>query len=484
MSQQCKIPLPKAILNGFCIVTVKVLNSYKMEISLYQIMFILGNAARIYAVYRIFGMFYEEQKRKKGYLNFVVYACCFLFITLGAFVNNPSPLMAGGRMGYYTTDIHASDMGTPLMYIIEFIGILALTFFYERNIWKNSLISVGVFAVFRGAEVAVFQYLNETNRIEAHQIGEVALFRLVMSGLLIYAIAFTLVGIQSIRKGVRKTFFYCVFVLLAPCGIGWFLFQILMTAFYQVPMYNKKMILLFGAWLWFFWLYDFIVRSLSDAYEKLLLKKENQYYASQLKNMEQSTAAWKKLRHDLKNHFIVLKGMLDLGEEEQAKIYLDDFIQNEFGNKQEVQSGNTAIDSILNYKKLEAEQYSVMLDLDVQIPERLAVSSQAMSVILGNAIDNAIEAAKETEERCVSVILQYTKGRLLIQISNPYSKELQKETSGEYLTGKAEKENHGFGLKSIKDVVEKNGGVMNIEEKEGRFILTILLHGNVFAKSS
>ena len=108
-------------------------------------------------------------------------------------------------MGYYTTDIHASDMGTPLMYIIEFIGILALTFFYERNLWKNSLISVGVSAVFRGAEAVVFQYLSETNRIEAHQIGEVALFRLAMSVLLIYAIAFTLVGIQNIRKGVRKT---------------------------------------------------------------------------------------------------------------------------------------------------------------------------------------------------------------------------------------------------------------------------------------
>ena len=457
-----------------------------MEISLYQIMFILGNAARTYAVYRIF----------------VVYVCCFLFITLSAFVNNPSPLMAGGRMGYYTTDIHASDTGTPLMYIIEFIGILALTFFYERNIWKNSLTSVGVFVVFRGAEVVVFQYLNETNRIEARQIGEVALFRLVMSVLLIYAIAFTLVGIQNIRKGVRQTFFYCVFVLLAPCGIGCFLFQILMTIFYQVPMYNKeeeeaflnqipwycmeerKMILIFGACLWFFWLYDFIVRSLSDVYEKILLKKENQYYESQLKNMEQSTVAWKKLRHDLKNHFIVLKGMLDLGEEEQAKIYLDDFIQNEFGNKQEVQSGNTAIDSILNYKMLEAEQHSVILDLDVQIPEQLAVSSQAMSVILGNAIDNAIEAAEETEERRVSVIVLYTKGRLLIQISNPYSGELHLGTSGEYLTKKAEKENHGFGLKSIKDVVEKSGGVMNIEAKEGRFILTILLYGNVFAKSS
>lgn len=455
-----------------------------MEISLYQIMFILENAARTYAVYRILGMFYEEQNKKKGYLNFVVYACCFLCVTLSAFVNNPSPLMAGGRMGYYSTDIHASDTGTLLMYVIEFIGILALTFFYERNVWKNSLISVGLFAVFRGAEAFVFQYLNETNRIVWHQIEKVALFRMVMSILVIYAIVFTLVGIQNIRKGVRKTFFYCVFVLLAPSGIGWFLIQILITAIYQVPMYyDKKMILLFGFCLWFFWVYDFIVRSLSDTYEKILLKKENQYYESQLKNIEQTAVTWKKLRHDLKNHFIVLKGMLDSGEEEKAKAYLDDFIQNEFGNKQEVQSGNTAIDSILNYKMMEAEQHSVVFDLDVQIPEQMAVSSQVMSVILGNAIDNAIEAARETEKRRVSVILQYTKGRLLIQISNPYRGELHLGTCGEYLTGKVEKEDHGFGLKSIRDTVEKAGGVMNIEGKEGMFILTVLLYGNTLAKS-
>ena len=61
--------------------------------------------------------------------------------------------------------------------------------------------------------------------------------------------------------------------------------------------------------------------------------------------------------------------------------------------------GNTAIDSILNYKMMEAEQHSVVFDLDVQIPEQMAVSSQVMSVILGNALDNAIEAARETEEK-------------------------------------------------------------------------------------
>ena len=86
------------------------------------------------------------------------------------------------------------------MYVIEFIGILALTFFYERNVWKNSLISVGLFAVFRGAEAFVFQYLNETNRIVWHQIEKVALFRMVMSILVIYAIVFTLVYLCCWRR--------------------------------------------------------------------------------------------------------------------------------------------------------------------------------------------------------------------------------------------------------------------------------------------
>ena len=99
-----------------------------------------------------------------------------------------------------------------------------------------------------------------------------------------------------------------------------------------------------------------------------------------------------------------------------------------------------------------------------------------MSVILGNAIDNAIEAAEKTEEKYICLLLQYTKGRLLIQISNPYTGELKMGASGEYLTGKTEKEYHGFGLKNIRDTVEKYGGVMDINAKDRKFTLTILLY--------
>lgn len=455
-----------------------------MEMNLYQIMFTLGNVAQTYIVYRIIGMFYEEQRRKTALGKMIPYLCYFAGITAAAFAVNPSPLMSGEHMLYYTTDIHASDTGTPLMYLAEFAGVLLLTFLYERNIPKNILTAAGVFAGFIGAKAAVFWYVGEANRISALPIEDAALLRLELSVLLIYTVAFTLIGIYNIREGMKKAFLYRLFVLLAPCGIGWFLFRLSVTviglsatATDLSSVYSgESMGLLFAACLWLFWLYDFIVRSLSDTYEKILLRKENLYYEKRLKDMEQSTAAWKKLRHDLKNHFIVLKGMLDSGEEDRAKTYLEEFIQNELGNKGEIQTGNTAIDSILNYKMLEAKQYSVTLHLDIQIPEQLSVSSQAMSIILGNAIDNAIEAAEKTKEKCAGLVLHYTKGRLLIQISNPYIGELKTGIDGEYLTGKAEKEKHGYGLKNIRDAVEQSGGVMHIEAKEQHFTVTVLLY--------
>lgn len=461
-----------------------------MELGLYQGMFILGNVARTYIVYRFFHLFYQGRTEKKPYLNLCIYGCYLVLTTIAAFVNNHSPLMTEERVRYYTTDIYMTDTITILMCVIEFLGLLVLPFYYERNVWKNILLAASMAVIFRISEFAAFYIVKMTDGMKVMDIEKAAIFRLIISGILIYAIVFTGQGIKNVKKDsgikVNKNIFYRMFVLFVPCGICYLLFQFFEIIFYQSGgdydqlswhyMDDMTLILLYVAAYWFFWLYDFIVRSLIDTYETILLKKENQYYENQLKNMEYSTAAWKKIRHDLKNHFIVLKGMLDSGEEEQAKAYLDEFMRSELGNVREIQTGNTAIDSILNYKMLEAEQYAVTFDLDIQIPERLDVSSHAMSIILGNAIDNAIEAAEKTEEKSIHLILQYTKGRLLIQIRNPYIGELQKGDSGEYLTVKAEKENHGFGLRNIRETVEKVGGVMNIETKGQKFILTILLY--------
>lgn len=448
-------------------------------------MFILGTAGRTYAVYCFLLLFYKAQTKKRRYLDICLYSCYFVLTILGGFVNNPSPLMSGDSIRYYTTDIHVIETATVLMCIIEFLSVLGLTFYYERNIRKNILVTIGMSVLFWAADVTSVYFVKMTDGMRLMRVESAAVFQLMMSVLLVYMVVFTGSGIKNIRNGVKKPVIYRIFIIFVPCAMGYLLFRLLFSFFYERHFYPEQyyldgktflVVFTFAVNTCLFWLYDFMIRSVSGTYERILLQKENQYYESQLKNMEQSAVVWKKMRHDLNNHFIVLRGMLDCGREDEAKKYLDDLIPHELGNKREVQSGNTAIDSILNYKMLEAEQHSVAFELDVQIPKELGISSHTMSIILGNAIDNAIEAAEKTEEKSIHLILQYTKGRLLIQISNPYTGELQTGAGGEYPTGKAEKENHGFGLKNIRTAVEKAGGVMDIRTAEQRFILTVLLY--------
>lgn len=466
-----------------------------MELSLYPVIFTLGNVGKVYMIYSFFRTFYQEQAEQKQKRSMaVLYICSFLFMTLAAFAGNPSPLMSGERIRYYTTDIYASDTATIWMLLAEWICLAGIPFYYETCVRKNLLAGMGLFGMFRISELVAFYIVQGSGLMNVEMTG---VFRVFISTLLIYTAGFLTTGIIRMRKGVEKPAFYWAFTLIVPGGLFYLFFCFFVRVFCQVYDKNARwtffrylsdifwanestIIVLFILCFCVFSLYDHMnqtmVKTLTDTYKKIQLENENQYYENRLKDMERSITVWKKMRHDLKNHFIVLDGMLELGQIKEAKKYLEDMVLHDAGSKGLVESGNVAIDSIIHYKILEAEQCLVTFDLDLQIPEKLDIPPNTMSVVLGNAIDNAIEASKKTEEKKVSIILRYTKGRLLMQISNPYSGELKMTDSGRYLTWKEEKEDHGFGLENIRQTVEKAGGVMNIETKEQRFVLTVLFY--------
>lgn len=452
-----------------------------MEISLYQIMFILGRIARTYIVYRFFRLFYLEKQRRETYVEIFLYLVFFLVVTIVGFVGNPSPVMQKVQVRYYTTDISSIEVTTVWMLLAEVLCMFGVTFYYSRNLRKNLLVVMGMCSIFIISEMIAFWMIKMTNGMKFMCIEVAATFKLIASTMLIYAMVYFLVDLKNLQKGVKNLALYWAFLLLLPGGTCVLILKLLLQIGYgNVFVTDRResftIIAIFILGLLLFWVYDHIFKTMTDSYEKMLIQKENQYYEGQLKNMEQSMMAWKKMKHDLKNHFIVLRGLLDEEKGESAKYYLDRLIQEDVTGKKEIQTGNTVIDSIVNYKIMDAEQRGCSVDLDIQIPEQLKVSSHAMSVILGNALDNAIEAVEKTAEKRIHLILQYTKGRLLIQIKNPYKGKLRKDDAGALLTGKSEKDYHGFGLKSIKDTIEKNSGVMHIDTSGQWFILTVLLY--------
>ena len=191
--------------------------------------------------------------------------------------------------------------------------------------------------------------------------------------------------------------------------------------------------------------------------------------------MKTSLEAIKTIRHDLKNHMFAIQALIEGNETEKALEHIS-LIMNSIGAKKDYAvSGNSIIDSTINFKLQGAEHNGIKTTVDLNIPEDLKISSFDLTVILGNLLDNAIEATLKVKEgRFIDVKMKYDKGRLLIRIDNSYRGEI-KEEKGRLLTTKENKNNHGIGITSVKKVIQKYDGQILLDYSGQVFSVSILL---------
>lgn len=142
--------------------------------------------------------------------------------------------------------------------------------------------------------------------------------------------------------------------------------------------------------------------------------------------------------------------------------------------QQYVDTGNFILDGILNYKIQEAATREIWIKAEVKVPTELELSVYDMNIILTNLLDNSIEAVKGTVDKRIQIHIMYSKSRLQIKIRNPFEGRRVKE-KGDYITTKADKTKHGYGLKNVGKIVKKYDGIFDIREEDGEFIVDIVL---------
>ena len=183
----------------------------------------------------------------------------------------------------------------------------------------------------------------------------------------------------------------------------------------------------------------------------------------------------RRTRHDMKNNMIYLKELLNT-DAEKARKFLDEYIGQSEATDEISKSGNLAVDALINYKNMTAREKEITIHLESQIPAELPYESTDLSIILGNLLDNAIEATEKLEvEKDIFVSLMYRKEKLLIKVRNPYTGDLKKDRAGNYISEKKDRENHGIGLKSVRKVVEKYEGVMEIHTEDQIFEICVII---------
>ena len=142
-----------------------------------------------------------------------------------------------------------------------------------------------------------------------------------------------------------------------------------------------------------------------------------------------------------------------------------------------ISSGNTVIDSIINYKCDCAKQYNIDVKTEIQIPPIRILQEIDATIIFGNLLDNAIEALQKVpaENRLLEIMIRVVRNQCFIKISNTCVGE-HKWENGRLLSDKSDKSLHGLGLQSVEKSVLKYDGEMHVENAEGIFTVSIMLY--------
>ena len=221
-----------------------------------------------------------------------------------------------------------------------------------------------------------------------------------------------------------------------------------------------------------FQLYSYVVFAMQEINRKLILQKQEESYLQQLKMIQTDNENISLIKHDIQNHLFMLKSLYERGETDSYKQYLDTLL-SKINRKEEVcKSENLVVDSIINYKLKNIGE--VNLYIDVCIPKKLQISDVDMTALLGNLLDNSVRAIKEADKKELHITLKYKKGRLILQIRNSY-KNIS-VSQGRFQTTKKEKQGHGIGLESVREVAERYNGIIQIDYEDSLFIVVVILY--------
>ena len=359
--------------------------------------------------------------------------------------------------------------------LTSILSIFLITLTYESTMVKRVIATISIYVFLGIIDVAVgLIYLQ--NDVPFLAGTEFSYYIHLVLGFLTYLLSLLLQNFKSIRKNhVNKSVHWISSILIPMLS----LFVILALSFsINIQQYILIFIItmLFGINLCSVYFYELISKSFEDKYQAILEAQGKEYYISQCEIMQESAEKLKSFRHDTKLHLATLRDFainknaddisgyisLLIGDIEKSDIYSD--------------TGNLTFDSIINYKLRNASSDDIKLDLKVFIPPVLNFETADIITILGNILDNALDAIEKVEEKWLKLNIYLEKGTLLIKVENPFDGviKFKNEKKDEIMSTK-QGNDHGYGIKNIRKSIDKYNGNFDIATENNVFSVSILL---------
>ena len=357
--------------------------------------------------------------------------------------------------------------------------LLILLISNRKKIFKNIIFSILLcfgWLLIEGIVGIIINFLEIENEI-MQKIGS------FISEIIMLWVVYSFDYIKREKNHGKMKIQYWLGMVFMPIGSVCIIYQI-----FLLSLYNAQYVIMSAITAIFLLGINYIMYELCGSLERetevmtqaRLYEQQLVLYNEEAKEREQEYFRYRKIRHDMKNHLIGLRSLIKEGDVQRAENYLDGLLDDIEIVEEKICSGNVVVDTLVNAKYTLAKKMHIKTDIQVCIPNEFKFQDKHLMVILGNIIDNAIEASMKLpeEERYIKLIILYQKKMLNILIINNYNGRTRKNRWGEFITTKEEQVYHGLGLSAIKQAIDYYNGEVKITEKNGKFQVSILIYEN------
>ena len=405
--------------------------------------YLFSNLFHIYGMYMFANVFFQERCRSRK-LEAALYTAYFA-------------LNSGAYLLFHNWAITLASNILPFF---------AITFFYKEGMIRRVLNVAEIYAITMGCDVLVMTLQNMMH-IESAVFSEG-----FATSLVIIAAADLSNKCLHMKKDIlgRTPAMYYVTLLFVPLG-SIFIAYFAAKGLNAVSLITAVILLLINIDI--FYLYDNVIDLFSERCEREVMESQNKAIQNQLEVVQQSQLRIRCLKHDMDNHLLRLKDLIEKEKYAEALEYLETVKSSTAADKKLIDSGNDLIDSMLNYKLARLHD-NIAQKYDIVVPKDLSFTEFDLNVIIGNLADNALEALEQLpadEPKKLEISIRYKQGYLKVYFGNTFDGIMPEDGSR-----KRDHENHGLGLKSVERIVHKYGGDMRAKVSDNWYEISLIMY--------
>lgn len=365
------------------------------------------------------------------------------------------------------------------------LSIVLLSCIYKMSMIKRLACSLLLLILFILSEIVTGLLLTAISSAAVEQLSGNVLYYIqgvLMSKLLMFIIIKAF-GYFSIPSEVRIS--RGIFATLIVFPVATFLVIYVMSEYMYKTEEGRLIVLsaiaaaaLISSNIVLFYLFEHQLREAEARIEQQIMRQQLEHKAEYYKELSIKQKYSNKAMHDLKNQLFALKEAL-LNNEEEGIRRITRLCEKMITSQTLTFTGNEAVDALLTVKIQAMKEKEIKFTHTVYMSKNNTIDMLDLCVLLGNLLDNAIEANEKvcSEERFIHLNMVQRADYLSIQINNATDGNVKIENN-KIITTKKQKELHGFGLQSVREITEKYNGSCTFSQEGHLFQAVLMLENN------